>query len=69
MPVLHPDHETQLETICKRGCRYVNQAIDRLERGLPVAETRGLDPGQRGRLLAELKSIMAVYAEKGGTCE
>jgi hypothetical protein len=50
-----------LETVCQRGCRYVLQTIDRMERGEAPAEVAVLTLSERQAVLAELRSIMAVY--------
>ena len=57
-----------LEQICEQGCRSVNQTIQQLEQGKAAEIVRCLTASQRGILLNELKSIMAVYAETG-SCE
>ena len=64
---LRPDPlvEARVETLCQTGCRRVRQAIETLEQGGELPETRDLTPDQRRALLAELKSVMAVY---GGAC-
>jgi hypothetical protein len=57
-----------LEQICEQGCRSVNQVIQQLEQGDVIEEIAYLSRVQQQRLLQELKSIMAVYAETG-SCE
>jgi hypothetical protein len=57
--------ESRVESLCERGCRQVRLSIATLEQGGDIPETGDLTPDARGRLLAELKSIMAVY---GDTC-
>lgn len=57
-----------VEQLCEQGCRVVYQRIEQLRAGVLVAEARGLTFRQRERVLAELESIMAVYAENGSTC-
>lgn len=57
-----------LEQICGQGCRSVNQIIQQLEQGKVIKLAQHLSALQRGRLLEELKNIMAVYAETG-SCE
>ncbi|EDN67923.1 hypothetical protein BGP_5258 [Beggiatoa sp. PS] len=57
-----------LEQICKQGCRSVNKIIQQLEQGQTIEVVQQLNMAQQNRLLQELKSIMAVYAEKGGIC-
>lgn len=54
-----------LEQICERGCREVNVVISQLEAGKRSTECAVLDEAQTARLLAELKAVMAVYAETG----
>lgn len=58
-----PRIESRVESICQAGCRQVRQAIAALERGANLPETRDLDADERAALLAELKSIMAVYGD------
>ena len=53
--------EACLETLCLRGCRSVLRDIERLERGEVFAEVESLDAADRRLLLAEMRSIMAVY--------
>lgn len=50
-----------IEAVCQLGCDSVRSVITELEAGRPVAATARLDAGQRRRVLAELKAIMAVY--------
>jgi hypothetical protein len=50
-----------VEAICAQGCRAVTGLIVALESGLPVPETAHLSGLERREVLAELKSIMAVY--------
>ncbi|MGB5833234.1 MAG: hypothetical protein WBG92_14740 [Thiohalocapsa sp.] len=60
-----PILEARLEAICEKGCRLVWDDIAILERGQELAETEDLDAAERAWLLAELKTVMAVY---GGRC-
>lgn len=53
-----------VESICALGCKTVNGLILRLEAGLPVRETAHLNGCERREVLAELKSIMAVYGDR-----
>lgn len=57
--------EARLESICEKGCQRVWHDIAVLERGEELPETRDLDARERGWLLDELKTVMAVY---GGRC-
>ncbi len=56
--------EVRVETICERGCRQVWDAIDALEQGRELAETADLSRAERAWVLAELKTVMAVYGER-----
>jgi hypothetical protein len=67
-PRTKPDLDALVERICARGCRSVNDLIQRLEQGLPTTDTEGLEPRTVRTLVKELKSIMAVYAARGGVC-
>jgi hypothetical protein len=58
--------EVRVEGICERGCRQVWDAIDRLEQGQDLPETADLSGAERAWILAELKSVMAVYGERCG---
>ncbi len=60
--------EICLEQICEQGCLAVNKIIQQLEQGKEIEVVWHLNALQRGILLDELKSVMAVYA-KTGSCE
>lgn len=55
-----------VEVLCELGCRTVSALIRRMERGESLAETAHLDPDEQAAVLAELKSIMAVYGARCG---
>ena len=57
-----------VEIVCQRGCDYVRQVITSLEIGTTddVAELR--EQEDRIEVLTELKAIMCVYDESGGSC-
>ena len=57
-----------VETICARGCKVVHQVIASLQAGEKLAEMAHLDTPATLAVLAELESIMAVYAENGSVC-
>lgn len=59
----HLDEEIHaaVDAVGRRGCRYVVEAIDRLERKEAVPELTALTAAQRADALAELKAVMAVY--------
>jgi hypothetical protein len=59
-----PVLEVRVETICERGCRRVWDAIETLEEGGDLPETLDLAPDERAWVLAELKTVMAVYGER-----
>jgi hypothetical protein len=59
----NPVLEVRVEVICERGCRLVRAAIDTLEQGQDLPETEDLSAAERAWVLAELKSIMAVYGD------
>lgn len=52
---------TAVEAVGRRGCRYVVEAIARLERKEGVKELAPLTEEQRETALAELKAVMVVY--------
>jgi hypothetical protein len=54
-----------IEAVCQRGCQYVLDTIARLDRGEIPPGLAELSLSDRQALLAELKSIMAVY---GNVC-
>ena len=57
-----------IEQICARGCKVVCQVIARLRSGPPPAELAQLGAAERDRVLVELESIMAIYAENDSVC-
>ena len=57
--------ELALESLCGQGCKAVWDVIASLESGKALPQTDGLSEQELETLLAELKSVMAVYA---GTC-
>lgn len=54
-----------MESLCGAGCKAVWDVIATLESGQALPQTDGMSDRELDTLLAELKSIMAVYA---GTC-
>jgi hypothetical protein len=59
----HEVVEARVELVCQKGCRQVRLDIATLERGGEIPESRGLVAAERGLLLSELRSIMAVYGD------
>lgn len=64
----HPDVDALVESICAQGCKVVYQVIARLQAGETPLEMAHLDTSATAAVLAELESIMAVYAENGSIC-
>ncbi|WP_457676289.1 hypothetical protein [Thiolapillus sp.] len=54
-----------VEALCHKGCKALWTEIERMESGEILPELRSLDETQRRQVLAEIKSIMAVYK---GSC-
>jgi hypothetical protein len=52
-----------VEALCQKGCRSVRDDIATLERGESLPETHGMEPGDVGAVLDELKSVMAAYGD------
>jgi hypothetical protein len=50
-----------VDAICNQGCTYVDQCIDALEAGRPVAEVNALTVGERAAVLNELRTVMVAY--------
>ena len=50
-----------VENLCSEGCIAVNEYIAVLDKGDVLAQTQNLNTGDVALVLAELKSIMAVY--------
>ena len=57
--------EKSVEKLCHKGCRAVWSDIDALEAGKTLPEVEGLSKVEVYAVIAELKSVMAVYE---GTC-
>lgn len=66
MNTLSPKLQRCVESLCGDGCQAVNGYIDQLEHGGAVPQTELLSYEEQQYVLAELKSIMAVY---DGTCQ
>lgn len=50
-----------IEQLCQKGCTDVLETICALEQNRTVEETLNLDSDEIQVVLAELKSIMAIY--------
>lgn len=61
---LKPLLECRVEAICEKGCRAVREDILTLAHGQATPETADLDAADRAWVLAELRAIMAVYADQ-----
>lgn len=55
--------EQCVETLCEKGCQSVRQDIQKLEAGETLPETDHLSRDELGRVVEELKAIMAVYGD------
>jgi len=64
MNKLSPKLQQCIESLCTEGCRSVYSYIEQLENGGSVPQTDLLTYEERQHVLAELKSIMAVYEGK-----
>lgn len=60
--------ETIVEQICACGCKAVYQVIASLQARRIPDEMAELSSIECDRVLMELESIMAVYAENGSAC-
>lgn len=56
--------EYAVTQICDQGCTHTRLLIQKLETGVAVQETIELNKGERRAVLAELKSIMAIYGSR-----
>jgi len=59
-----PTVEHCIEALCHQGCRAVWGQIATLEKGDSLPETEGLSREETAYVLAELKTIMAVYGDR-----
>ena len=66
MNKLTPKLQRCVESLCGDGCQAVNSYIEQLENGGTIPHTELLSYEEQQYVLAELKSIMAVY---DGTCQ
>jgi hypothetical protein len=60
-PKISPEVSYCLEVLALKGCTTIWRIIEDLEQGKEVEETASLSEEERAAVLAELKSIMAVY--------
>lgn len=51
-----------VEAISGQGCQAVHDIIERIQQGRPEPFTEALNPGERARVLADLREVMAIYA-------
>ncbi|MDJ0881258.1 MAG: hypothetical protein QNJ56_06370 [Gammaproteobacteria bacterium] len=57
-----------VDSICHRGCRYVNTLLMDVDARRSCQELQDLNADQQIGVLRELKSVMAVY-NKTGNCK
>ncbi len=60
--------EDTVESICQRGCRYVNRLLADPQCRAACEDLDNLDPRDRRLVLDELRAVMAVY-QSTGACE
>jgi hypothetical protein len=65
MNKLPPKLQQCVESLCGEGCQAVYRHIEHLENGGSLPQTEPLSYEETQLVLAELKSIMAVY---GSNC-
>lgn len=53
--------DRSVEDFCQQGCRAVWAGIQALEAGRSLPEVAGLSPREVRAVIAELRSVMAVY--------
>ncbi|MDH5180437.1 MAG: hypothetical protein OEZ39_19675 [Gammaproteobacteria bacterium] len=57
----HSAVDSAVESLCNEGCKAVHGYIEQLEQNHPIALLNGLTDREKQQVLAELRSIMAVY--------
>ena len=60
--------ENAVESICNRGCRYVNSVLSSVEVQQSCVELKALDRSEQMVVISELSSVMAVY-DQTGSCD
>ena len=63
--------EQAVEQVCNLGCAAVYRILDEVDRGVDPEPLSALPSGVRSHVVAELRSIMAVYdaREGGASCK
>jgi len=59
--VIGPELQQVIDTLCNDGCKAVSSYIQAMEAGEYPACMQSLNGAEKQKILAELKSIMAVY--------
>ena len=65
----HPSPEQiehAVEQVCNLGCAAVYRILDEVDRGVDPEPLAGLPSDIRAHVVAELRSIMAVYDARDG---
>jgi hypothetical protein len=60
--------ENAVESICNRGCRYVNSILSSSEIQQDCLELKALDSSEQQVVIEQLSSVMAVY-DQTGSCD
>ncbi len=62
------ERDRVIDSICSQGCNYVNSVLDDVTIRNECIEFTRLNDEDQALVLAELESVMSVYA-KTGSCE
>ena len=57
--------DSALNSICGRGCRYVNKVLNDKQAQLDCNEFLKLNRSDQYAVIEELKSVMSVYGQTG----
>ena len=59
---------TVVESICERGCQYVNTILQDARKRADCRPLLNLSSAEQATVIDELKSVMSVY-EQTGSCD
>ena len=57
--------DSALDSICGRGCSYVNKVLNDKQAQQGCSELLALNQTDQNAVIAELKSVMSVYDQTG----